>query len=182
MRCFQCCSLLLECFTAVGPYQEWLSLFQSFSTHIPDLEEALIITYHVFTRPCGFLLQYTVLTANTEQQLIAGNATPVKWCGFNNILHEPRICSFTLSPLRDHFFAVDAGESGGMFAAGEYSSIQTLNRFVLFVQRHRSMLHAYCAQWPQLCTRTSQAAVALPVWRCCRARHLVTRLHVVNVK
>ncbi|KAF6266577.1 hypothetical protein COO60DRAFT_4338 [Scenedesmus sp. NREL 46B-D3] len=62
---------------------------------------------------------YTVVTAYTEQQLRDEvNLTQVKWCGLQQLVSEPAVCRFSLSPLQDTYLAVRVAEDGGLFGKG----------------------------------------------------------------
>lgn len=62
-------------------------------------------------------MQYTVLTAHTQEQLVI-EASPIKWCGLHQILRDPRVCRFKLSPLQNQYLAVEPSKNGG-FLPGE---------------------------------------------------------------
>eukprot|EP00775_Hariotina_reticulata_P013636 gene13635-13759_t len=62
--------------------------------------------------------QYKVLEATSSKALIARNATVIQWCGWEHILKDPRVCQFSLSPLRDHYLAVDADDTSSFFNVG----------------------------------------------------------------
>lgn len=58
------------------------------------------------------LVQYMVLTGHSQQQLVS-QATPIKWCGWHQILKDPHVCHFKLSPLQDQYLAVKPSYKGG---------------------------------------------------------------------
>ena len=65
-------------------------------------------------------VQFTVLTAHSSKELVSrGEVAAVRWCGWHNILVDPRVCHVSLSPLQDQFLAVEPGEGGGLFTPGK---------------------------------------------------------------
>jgi hypothetical protein len=65
-------------------------------------------------------MQYTVVTStgHHQQQRSEADYTPMKWCGFRQLVSEPAVCRFALSPLQDTFLAVQAADAGGLFGKG----------------------------------------------------------------
>lgn len=62
---------------------------------------------------------YTVVTTAAHQWTSPEALfAPVKWCGFRQLVSEPAVCRFALSPLQDKFLAVQAADSGGIFGKG----------------------------------------------------------------
>jgi hypothetical protein len=64
-------------------------------------------------------LQYKVLEAKSSTALVARNATVIRWCGWEHIVKDPRVCHFSLSPLQDHHLAVDPDDASSLFDIGK---------------------------------------------------------------
>jgi hypothetical protein len=70
-------------------------------------------------------MQYTVVTTVAQHQPSSEeDLAPVKWCGFRQLVSEPAVCRFSLSPLQDNFLAVQAADNGGLFGKGGACQLQ----------------------------------------------------------
>lgn len=74
------------------------------------------------TEKFSVCLQFTVLTGHSQEQLVS-EGSPIKWCGWHQVLKDPRVCRFKLSPLQDQYLAVDPAKSGGILPGESYGCV-----------------------------------------------------------